>query len=249
MPLDPILKLSQVDAYYGAKHVLFNVSLDVFAGEVTCLLGRNGMGKTTLLNSVVALTPTKIGKKMGSIKFLGQEIANVPAYKIAHCGIAIAPEDMRVFPGLTVRENLQLAYIPPRSRGPAPKSQATVWNLSQVLQTFPILANLANKQAERLSGGEQQILTIARALMANPQLILLDEPSKGLAPVMAQLVESVISGLKASGLAIFMVEQDIHFVQKLADKIHIIEQGRICHSGLAQEVLADQALCQRYLGI
>jgi len=232
-----MLDVREIHTYYGQSYVLQGVSLTVGPGEAVTLLGRNGAGKTTTLRSIMGLTPAR----QGQIVFDGHEITHKPAHAIARMGIAFVPSGRRLFSDLTVRQNLELAARPPRD-GQKP------WTLERVEQVFPALAALANRRAGFLSGGEQQMLKLGRALMANPKLLLLDEPTEGLAPAVVGQLGGWLQLLKDEGLSLLLCEQNALFALKLADRGYILEKGRIQHQDSA-EALRDSPEIRTYLGV
>ena len=232
-----ILELRDVHAAYGLSRVLFGVSLAVDAGECVCLLGRNGVGKTTTIRSVMGLTPPSAGR----VLWKGRDIAGWPPYRVARAGIGFVPEDRRIFADLTVAENLDVA-----ARG---GREAPGGTIGRVYDVFPQLRELADRRGGYLSGGEQQMLTIARTLMGSPELLLLDEPSEGLAPLVVDHLADQILRLKRQGLTILLAEQNVSFSVALADRIYVLEKGRIRYQGPAAELRADAALRQELLGL
>jgi len=232
-----LLEVERINTYYGESHVLFDVSLTVEEGEVVCLLGRNGAGKSTTLKSIAGWVPPR----SGSIRFRGRELRGLPPYRIARLGVGYVPEDRRVFGNLTVRENLLVAQ---RSR-----NGRTFWDLDRVLALFPKLGELLDNRAGNLSGGEQQMLTIARTLVTNPDLLLLDEPSEGLAPVVVQAMVEQLAQVKATGLTILLAEQNVRFVSRLGDRVYILEKGHIRYSAPMDRFLADEAVRRAYLAV
>jgi branched-chain amino acid transport system ATP-binding protein len=228
------LEVSDLDTSYGMSRVLFGVSLDVDEGEVVALMGRNGVGKTTTMRSIMGLTPPR----SGSITWDGKPIAGEPAHRIARLGIGYVPEDRRIFPEMTVRENLQIAHKP---------SASSDWNESSVYELFPDLRPIADRPGGVLSGGQQQMLAIGRCLMGNPSLLLLDEPSEGLAPmVIASMLERLTS-LKQTGLSILLAEQNLKFALELCDRLHVMEKGSIRYSATSAEVTADDSTLKEHL--
>jgi branched-chain amino acid transport system ATP-binding protein len=232
-----ILEMTGVHAGYGQAKVLFDVSLDINPGECVCLLGRNGVGKTTTMRSIMGAARLT----QGSVQWRGRNITGLPSYRIAKRGIGFVPEDRRVFAELTVGENLDVAT----RRGANGKS----WTLDRVFDLFPKLRELIDRKGGYLSGGEQQMLTIARTLMGNPELLLLDEPSEGLAPLVVDHMHEQISRLKREGLTILLAEQNVEFSLTLADRVYILQKGRIVYQGGAADVLHDETLRHRYLAI
>ena len=234
-----LLELSHVDAYYDDSHILFDLSLTVETGEVVCLLGRNGAGKTTTTRSIVGLTPPRAGR----IILRGHDLVGLPPYRIARLGIGFVPEDRRVFPNLTVYENLEVAR---RTWG---NGAASSWTIDRVFTLFPILAQRRRQLGGTLSGGEQQMLTIARTLMGNPAILLLDEPSEGLAPLVVETLREQLAHLKQSGLTIVLAEQNVRFVSELGDRVYILEKGMVRYQGSMAEFLADEQVRQAYLAV
>ena len=232
-----ILELRDVHTAYGLSRVLFGVSLAIDAGECVCLLGRNGVGKTTTIRSVMGLTPPSAGR----VVWKGRDIAGWPPYRVARAGIGFVPEDRRIFADLTVAENLDVA-----ARG---HREGSGWTIERVYDVFPPLRELAGRRGGYLSGGEQQMLTIARTLMGSPELLLLDEPSEGLAPLVVDHLADQILGLKRQGLTILLAEQNVSFSVALADRVYVLEKGRIRYQGPAAELRADDALRQELLGL
>ena len=228
-----MLELDQVHAYYGRSHILHGVSLRARAGEVVSLLGRNGAGKSTTLKAVVGLV--RVGE--GAVRFEGRDITRLPTPRISRLGIGLVPEDRRIFADLSVLENLRVGE---RRDG---------WTLERVFDVFPALRPLAGRRGGSLSGGEQQMLTIARTLMGAPRLLLLDEPAEGLAPVVARALGERISALKRDGLAIVLSEQNLRLARRLADRAYIIEKGEIRFEGTIAELDADDRIRRAYLSV
>jgi branched-chain amino acid transport system ATP-binding protein len=228
------LELEAVEAGYGPSRVLHGVTLTARAGEVVSLLGRNGAGKSTTLKAIVSLVEVT----GGSVRFGGRDITRRPTHEISRLGVGYVPEDRRIFADLTVAENLVVG-----AKGDG------VWSAARVYQFFPKLAELAARRAGSLSGGEQQMLTVARTLMGNPRLLLLDEPSEGLAPVIVRALGDQIAALKREGLTILLSEQNLRFAARLADRVYIIEKGEIRFGGPMTELMADEALRRRYLTV
>ena len=228
------LEVESVHTYYGDSHVLQGVSLRVDPGEVLAILGRNGMGKTTLIRTIVGFTPAREGR----VRYEGTETTRLPPFRMAALGMALVPQGRRVFPSLSVRENLDVAR---RGEGR--------WNLEQVYALFPRLRERAGNRANKLSGGEQQMLAIGRALMSNPDLLLMDEPTEGLAPLLVREVGRVISELKRSGLSILLVEQNLALALSVADRVHVLSRGQIVHTGTPAELMGNDEVKARYLGV
>jgi branched-chain amino acid transport system ATP-binding protein len=232
-----LLAVEDLHSAYGLSRVLFGISLDIAAGECVCLLGRNGVGKTTTIRSVMGL----LRPSSGRVLWKGANIAGWSPHRIARAGIGFVPEDRRVFAELTVWENLDIAARAARRPGR--------WEIATVYELFPAVRELRNRAAGFLSGGEQQMLTIARTLMGNPELLLLDEPSEGLAPLVVETLLEKTRELKAQGLTILLAEQGVDFSLALADRVYVLEKGSIRHSGPAAELRDDPALRDRLLAL
>jgi branched-chain amino acid transport system ATP-binding protein len=247
-PAPPLLEVDGLHAYYGASHVLFGVSLRAGAGEVVALLGRNGAGKTTTLRSIMGLLPPRAGR----VRFRGRDITGWPAYRVSRLGIGLVPEDRRIFADLTVEENLEVgrraapaAASPPR--GAAATPAAAGWTAERVYEFFPVLGERRRQKGGTLSGGEQQMLTIARTLMGNPALLLLDEPSEGLAPVVVRALLDRLLALKAEGQALLLSEQNLRVATRVSDRAYVLEQGHVRYAGTIAELEADQEVRRAYL--
>jgi branched-chain amino acid transport system ATP-binding protein len=232
-----LLELDKVHAAYGLSRVLFGVSLEVQEGECVCLLGRNGVGKTTTMRTVMGLTPSSAGR----IRFKSRDITGWPPHRIARAGIGLVPEDRRIFAELTVWENLDVGLRAAGRRGR--------WTIDGVLELFPALAALRDRQGGFLSGGEQQMLTIARTLTGNPELLLLDEPSEGLAPLVVEALLAKVRELKSQGLTILLAEQGVDFSLALADRVYVLEKGTVLYSGEAARLKTDRELLDRLLSL
>jgi branched-chain amino acid transport system ATP-binding protein len=233
------LNLRGVDAYYGDSHVLQQVSFAAGAGRLLGLIGRNGAGKTTAMNVAVGLLPPRAG----TVEVFGADVSRFAPEQIAACGVALVPQGRRVFRSLTVRENLSVAARAPIAAG------KTTWSLDTVFETFPRLAERRHQLASLLSGGEQQMLAIGRALMGNPRLLLMDEPSEGLAPQIVADVGRTIARLKGEGLSIVLVEQNIRLTLELADDIAILNSGRVAFTGAARDIKLNDAIVAQHLGV
>ena len=231
-----MLKIIDIHTYYGDSYVLQGISLEIPARQVVALLGRNGVGKTTLIRSIVGFTPARRGR----ILFQGKDITHVAAYKIVRMQIGLVPQGRRIFPSLTVQENLAIAER---------ASEVSGWNFKKIYALFPRLEERRNQQANTLSGGEQQMLAIARALISNPIFLLMDEPTEGLAPVLVREVGDAILRLKEGGLSIFLVEQNLSFAKKFADYAHVMSKGKIVYSSTPMELWENQDIKHRYLGV
>jgi branched-chain amino acid transport system ATP-binding protein len=230
-----MLELHNLHTYYGDSYVLQGVSLQVALRQVVGLLGRNGMGKTTLIRSIIGFTPPR----QGHVRFKGEDITAWPSYRTVRFGMGLVPQGRRVFASLTVVENLRVAAQ--RAGGP--------WTIERVLALFPRLQERAASRAGTLSGGEQQMLAIGRALMTNPDLLLMDEPTEGLAPLLVQEVGRAIADLKTQGLSILLVEQNVALALQVADAVHVLSRGRIVHSSTPAELWHNQEVKARYLGL
>jgi branched-chain amino acid transport system ATP-binding protein len=231
-----MLKVDDLTTYYGSSRTLFDVSLHVHAGEVVSLLGRNGAGKSTTMASIVGMTRAR----RGSVELAGTRLDGLPPFKRVRAGLGYVPQSGRVFAGLSVRENLEIV----RGR----RLNGDGWSVGRAFQVFPSLAELRERDAGRLSGGERQMLAVARALMGNPSIVLLDEPSEGLAPVMVQSLAQLIRTLRDYGVGVLLAEQNHRFALALADRAYIIEKGTIRHEGLPSE-LVDSPKLQQHLGV
>lgn len=235
--MSAFLELENIHTSYGLSRALFGISLTVDAGECVCLLGRNGVGKTTTMRSVMGLTPPRVGH----VRFKDRDITGWAPHRVARAGIGFVPEDRRIFAELSVWENLDVAR---RAAGRPGR-----WTIEAVFELFPVLERLRERQGGFLSGGEQQMLTIARTLMGNPELLLLDEPSEGLAPLVVEALLAKIGELKAQGLTILLAEQGVDFSLALADRVYVLEKGSVRHTGAAAALKADQALLDRLLAL
>lgn len=235
---EPLLALAGVDAHYGRAHILHQVSLEVGAGTIVALLGRNGAGKSTTMKAVIGLNPASAG----SIRFRGREIRSLPSYAIARLGIGYVPEERRIFTELTVLENLDVGRQPPREGAPE-------WTPERLFELFPNLGEMRDRPGGRMSGGEQQMLTIARTLMGNPSLILLDEPSEGISPKIVEQMALTIRRLKSEGLTVLVSEQNLHFAALVSDQAVVIEQGAVRWTGRMADLMADKATREAYLTV
>ncbi len=233
-----MLEINGLETAYGQSQVLFGMELNVGKGEVVTLLGRNGMGKTTTLHSVMGLVPSR----SGNIRFQGQELRELPSYQIAKTGLSLVPEGRQIFPNLTVHENL-VATASNRSQSENP------WNLDRVFDLFPRLPNRIHHMGNQLSGGEQQMLAIGRALMTNPKLLILDEATEGLAPLIRNEIWNCVSNLKSAGQSILLVDKNIDALTRIADRHYIIEKGKVVWEGTSSELQGDQDLQHRFLGV
>jgi len=238
LEMQTILDVDKINSFYGEAHVLHQIQLEVKKGEAVAILGRNGAGKTTLLRSILGLTPAKTG----TIRFAGQDITHMPTNEIANLGLGWVPDNRRIFPTLTVRKNLEIAS----KKGTDGQIH---WDLERVYQHFPALKALANQKGETLSGGEQQMLSVARTLMGNPSLILLDEPSEGLAPLIVREVMDIIKELTATHLTTVLVEQNSMLALRVCTRVYVLDDGKNVYEGAAEDLLADDRHRQQLLGI
>ncbi|HEX2655983.1 MAG TPA: ABC transporter ATP-binding protein [Xanthobacteraceae bacterium] len=233
-----LLEVENIQTYYGLSQILFGISLAIAAGEMVTLMGRNGMGKTTTVRSIMGLTPAS----SGSIRFAGRNIGGLPAYRVAKFGLGLVPEGRQIFPNLTVYENL-VATAANRSASPAP------WTLRKVYELFPRLEERARNMGNQLSGGEQQMLAIGRALMTNPLLIILDEATEGLAPLIRAEIWNCLERLKAAGQSILVIDKNVDALTKIADRHYLIEKGRVVWSGSSAALAAAPDIQHQYLGV
>ncbi len=232
------LSVSNLNSHYGPAHILFDIGLEVGEGEVVALLGRNGAGKSTTFRSIVGL----VELREGQIMFEGKDISSAPTHEIVRAGLGYVPEERRIFTELTVEENLEVGRQKPRSNAPQ-------WTREKLYQLFPNLGEMKNRPGGRMSGGEQQMLTIARTLMGNPSLVLLDEPSEGLSPkIVEQMVDAILT-MKKEGVSLVVSEQNLHFAKLISDRAYIIERGRICFSGTMAELDARPDIRDAHLSI
>jgi len=232
------LSVENINTFYGLSHILFDVSLQVDQGEVVVLLGRNGAGKTTTMLSIMGIN----SPKSGSIMYQGQDITGLKPYQIARMGVGFVPEDRRIFPDLTVYANLDVGRK-------ISKTRATKWSLERIYQLFPILKEFSNRHGGTLSGGEQQMLTIARTLMGDPDLLLLDEPSEGLAPIIVKVLGDFIEVIKREGMTVLLSEQNTKFALKHADRAYIVDNGAIKYEGSIAELEQNEEIKKRYLAV
>jgi branched-chain amino acid transport system ATP-binding protein len=233
---EPVLAVDNIETCYGLSQVLFGVSLSIAQGEMVTLMGRNGMGKTTTVRSIMGLTPARAG----TIRFDGDEIRGLPSYKVAQRGIGLVPEGRQIFPNLTVRENLLATAV---------ARDGAQWTLDAVYDLFPRLAERADSMGNQLSGGEQQMLAIGRALMTNPRLLILDEATEGLAPLIRAEIWRCLARLKESGLAILVIDKNVGALLRVADRHFLIERGRVVWSGASPALAAAPDIQHRYLGV
>ncbi len=229
----PLLTLAGIETYYGDSHILQGVTLAAAPAKITCLLGRNGAGKTTTVRTIMGLTPPRAGR----ITFNGRDITGAPPHQVARAGIALVPQGRGIFPDLTVRQQLTLA---PRTGG---------WSLDRLHARFPILAERAHQLGGLLSGGEQQMLAIGRALLQGPRMLLMDEPTEGLAPLFVARVREVLEELRRDGLAVLLVEQNLSLALEIADQFYVLNKGRVVFEGPPARLRADPGVRQQYLGV
>jgi branched-chain amino acid transport system ATP-binding protein len=227
------LEAAGIHTFYGKSHILHDVGLEVNEGEIVTLLGRNGAGKTTTLRSIMGLTPAR----QGSVKIFGQEASRMPTFGIAELGVGYVPEGRKIFANLSVEENLKV-----------PRARAGSWDIARVFKTFPRLQERRTNRGRQLSGGEQEMLSIARALVLNPKLLLLDEPSQGLAPLIVKEVFRIIESMRAEGIAVLLVEQNVRVSLAIADRAYVLDNGEIVYQGGAKELAEDEARVQALAG-
>ena len=236
----PMLKVDDIHTYYGDSYVLQGLSLEIAEGQVMAVLGRNGMGKTTLIRSIIGFTKPRTGK----VTFDGADITVLQPHEIVKLGVALVPQGRRIFPSLTVMENLLLG----EKEGPADGGEES-WDTDRVLNLFPRLKERLRNMGNQLSGGEQQMLAFARSLMTNPKMLLLDEPTEGLAPLLVRAMGETLSKLKESKLAILLVEQNMKFALAACDYVHVLNRGRVVHSSTPDELAANEEIKSRFLGV
>lgn len=232
-----ILEIDNIHTYYGESHALQGISLNLKQGETVCLLGRNGAGKSTTLRSIIGLSAPRSGR----VVFQGRDITGQPAYRNARAGIGLVPEDRRIFPGLSVRENLEIAEY----RRPGATRQ---WTIERIFDEYPMLAELADQDGSTLSGGQQQMLAVARSLMSEPLLLLLDEPNEGLAPVIVKQIGALLDQLSQTTTILF-TDQSVHFALKHAQRAYILEKGMIVHEASSEALINDTETQHRYLSV
>ncbi|MFC7518340.1 ABC transporter ATP-binding protein [Herbaspirillum sp. GCM10030257] len=240
---EALLSVKALNAWYGAAQILFNVDLDVRRGEVVALMGRNGAGKSTSLKAIMGLIP----KRRGQLSFMGHDISTAQPHETAVRGLGFVPEDRRVFTDLTVMENLDVGRQPKRTWPDG--TPAPLWTPERLFKLFPNLGEMPNRPGGRMSGGEQQMLTVARTLMGNPYLVLLDEPSEGVAPVIVEQMAQMILELKAEGVSILLSEQNMHFAELVSDRAYVLEKGQIRFDGSMEELASNEAVRQAYLSV
>jgi branched-chain amino acid transport system ATP-binding protein len=239
----PMLTVDKLSAWYGAARILYDLSLEVGRGEVVALMGRNGAGKTTTMKAIMAL----VAARSGTVRFNGEDITRLKPFEIARRGLGFTPEDRRIFVDLTVMENLDIGRQPPRRF--ADGTPAPLWTPERLFALFPNLAEMPNRPGGRMSGGEQQMLTVARTLMGNPLLVLLDEPSEGVSPLIVEQMANTIVELKRDGLSILLSEQNIHFARLVSDRAYVLEKGQLRWNGRMAELEADHDVQRAYLTV
>ncbi|MFY9919835.1 MAG: ABC transporter ATP-binding protein [Mycobacterium sp.] len=240
---EPMLEVNGLKAWYGAAQILFDLTFHVGRGEVVALMGRNGAGKSTTMKTLMAM----IARRAGTVRFLGEDISRLKAFEIARRGLGFVPEDRRIFSGLTVMENLDIGSQPARQfpdGRPAPS-----WTPEKLFALFPNLGRMTDRLGAHMSGGEQQMLTVARTLMGNPLLVLLDEPSEGVAPVIVEEMAATIIDLKKEGLSVLLSEQNIHFAELVSDRVYVLEKGQLQWHGRMADLAEDVAAQRRLLSV
>ncbi len=238
-----LLDAKGLNAWYGAAHILFDVDLHVDRGEVVALMGRNGAGKSTTLKTLMGM----LAKRKGTVSFLGRDVSKAEPHDVARRGLGYVPEDRRVFADLTVMENLEVGKQPPRAWPDG--SAAPVWTADKLFKLFPNLGEMPDRPGGRMSGGEQQMLTVARTLMGNPYLVLLDEPSEGVAPLIVEQMAHMILELKGQGVSILLSEQNMHFAELVSDRAYVLEKGQIRYQASMAELSANEEVRRAYLSV
>ena len=241
--MSALLEAKGLNAWYGAAQILFDVDLQVNRGEVVALMGRNGAGKSTTLKALMGL----LAKRKGTIGFLGQDVSKAEPHDVARLGLGYVPEDRRVFADLTVMENLEVGKQPARNWPDG--SAAPVWTPERLFKLFPNLGEMPDRPGGRMSGGEQQMLTVARTLMGNPFVVLLDEPSEGVAPVIVEQMAQMILELKAQGVSILLSEQNMHFAELVSDRAYVLEKGQIRYQASMAELSVNEEVRRAYLSV
>jgi len=242
----PLLSVQGLNAWYGAAQILFGVGLDVQRGEVVALMGRNGAGKSTTLKALMGLLGQN-GLRQGQVQFMGRDISAAATHEIARAGLGFVPEERRIFSDLTVTENLEVGSQPPRHWPDG--TAAPLWTPDALFKLFPNLGEMPHRPGGRMSGGEQQMLTVARTLMGNPLLVLLDEPSEGVAPLIVEQMAHMIQALKAQGVSILLSEQNLHFAALVADRAYVLEKGQIRYTGTMRALAQDEDVRRSYLSL
>jgi branched-chain amino acid transport system ATP-binding protein len=240
---EPMLSVDGLSAWYGAARILYDLAFAVGRGEVVALMGRNGAGKSTTIKTIMGL----IGQRRGIVRFNGEDISRRRAYEIARRGLGYAPEDRRIFADLTVMENLDVGRQAPRRF--ADGKAAPAWTPQRLFELFPNLAEMPNRPGSRMSGGEQQMLSVARTLMGNPLLVLLDEPSEGVAPLIVERMANTIVELKKEGLSILLSEQNVHFARLVSDRVYVLEKGQIRWHGSMDALIGNEEVQRAYLTV
>jgi len=240
---DCMLEVENLSAWYGAAQILFNLTFSIQRGEAVALMGRNGAGKSTTLRSIMGLIP----RREATVRFLGEDLSSRRPFEIARKGIGFVPEDRRIFSDLTVLENLDIGRQP--ARAPVNVGSSLGWSTEKVFTTFPILAEMRDRRGAHMSGGEQQILTVARTLMGNPLLVLLDEPSEGVAPIIVEQMVDTMQTLKKEGLSVLLSEQNLHFAGLVCDRVYVLEKGQMQWEGEMAAFLGDEAAQRRLLSV
>ncbi len=243
MSTERLLQTQGLSAWYGAARILFDLDLEVNRGEVVALMGRNGAGKSTTLKAIMGMLP----RRSGQIEFLGRRISDAPAHQVARMGLGYVPEDRRIFTDLSVLENLSVGRQGPRQFPDG--TAAPYWTHEKLFKLFPNLGDMQQRAGGRMSGGEQQMLTVARTLMGNPLLVLLDEPSEGVAPVIVEQMAEMIVALKREGVSILLSEQNLHFAHWVSDRAYVLEKGQIRHQASMKELVADPDIQRQYLSV
>ncbi|MET4579263.1 ABC transporter ATP-binding protein [Ottowia thiooxydans] len=238
MTTKTLLEVKALNAYYGRAQILFGIDLQVRAGEVVALMGRNGAGKSTTMKSIMAM----VRRRSGSVVFRGQEVSKLQSHQISRLGLGFVPEERRIFSDLTVMENLSVGVQPAREG-------MRTWTTEALFRMFPNLGQMQQRPGGQMSGGEQQMLTVARTLMGNPYLVMLDEPSEGVAPVIVEQMAHMIHQLKSQGLCVLLSEQNIHFASLVADRAYVLERGQVRFSGDMHELIADKHIRSQYLSL
>ena len=243
MSAEVLLEVRRLAAWYGAAQILFDVDLDVKRGEVVALMGRNGAGKSTTLKAAMGL----LAKRAGQVRFMGRDVSKLEPHAIARLGLGWVPEDRRVFSDLSVMDNLAVGQQPPRTWPDG--TAAPAWTPEALFKLFPNLGEMPERPGGRMSGGEQQMLTVARTLMGNPFVVLLDEPSEGVAPVIVEQMAQMILALKRQGVSILLSEQNMHFAELVSDRAYVLEKGQIRWQGTMAELAADESVRRAYLSM
>jgi branched-chain amino acid transport system ATP-binding protein len=243
MAKDALLQAKGLCAWYGAAQILFDVNLDVARGEVVALMGRNGAGKSTTLKALTGM----LDKRSGTVQFMGADISKSEPHHAGRMGLGYVPEDRRIFTDLTVTENLEVGRQKPRTWPDG--TAAPVWTPEKLFKLFPNLGEMPQRLGGRMSGGEQQMLTVARTLMGNPYLVLLDEPSEGVAPVIVEQMVQMILELKSQGVSILLCEQNMHFAELVSDRAYVLEKGQICYQAAMAELSANEEVRRAYLSV